>query len=319
MIIKNLKKIIIVLILFIAFYSILLSLTDISQIFNSLTNLKLEFLPLIFVLVTFGWFILFARWQILLKSNKIEIPLRGSFIIYVSGFALQFIPGEAGEFLKVELLKNKFNIPRSRSSPIIVSEMFYNAIGLVALSIAGIWFFEFAIYIFVIFSSLLILFFYLINNKKYFLKILNTINKIKFLKKYTKSFSESIDVLQATTKRKVLFYSICLSTLFWFLECIAIYLLLLSFGIVTVDLMTLLPMYSSSIILGVISFLPLGLGVFEGSLAGFLNLHGVNVTISLSVVILSRIITRWYSILVGLIVLKITHGLTFNSKNNTTI
>jgi uncharacterized protein (TIRG00374 family) len=197
--------------------------------------------------------------------------------------------------------------------------MFYNATGLIALSIAGIWFFEFAIYIFGIFSSLLILFFYLINKKKYFFKIINYLIKIKFFKKYVESFSESVDVLQTTTKKKVLFYSICLSTLFWFVECIAIYLLLLSFGIITVDLLTLLPMYSSSIILGVISFLPLGLGVFEGSLAGFLNLNGVNITISLAVVILSRIITRWYSIIVGLIVLKITHGLTSNSKYGTTV
>jgi len=316
MILKNIKKIIIVFISVIALYSILISLSDLTLIYDALINLKLEFLPLIFILVTFGWFILFTRWHILLKSNNIEIPLKSSFIIYVSGFALQFIPGEVGEFLKVELLKNKFNIPRSRSSPIIISEMFYNAVGLVALSIVGIWFFEFAIYIFGIFATLLILFFYVINKKKYFLKILNVVTKIKFFKKYGESLSESIGVLQQTTKRKILFSSILLSTIFWFVECIAIYLLLLSFGIITIDLMTLLPMYSSSIILGVISFLPLGLGIFEGSLTGFLNMYGIDITIALAVVILARILTRWYSIVVGLIILKITHGLSINSNGN---
>ena len=229
MILKNIKKIIVVFISVIALYSILISLSDLALISDALMNLKLEFLPLIFILVTSGWFILFARWHILLKSNNIEIPLKSSFIIYVSGFALQFIPGEVGEFLKVELLKNKFNIPRSRSSPIIISEMFYNAVGLVALSIVGIWFFEFAIYIFGIFATLLISFFYIINKKKYFLKILNFVIKIKFFKKYGESLSESVEVLQQTTKRKILFGSILLSTIFWFVECIAIYLLLLSF------------------------------------------------------------------------------------------
>jgi uncharacterized protein (TIRG00374 family) len=194
--------------------------------------------------------------------------------------------------------------------------MFYNAVGLVALSIVGIWFFEFAIYIFGIFATLLISFFYIINKKKYFLKILNFVIKIKFFKKYGESLSESVEVLQQTTKRKILFGSILLSTIFWFVECIAIYLLLLSFGIITIDLMTLLPMYSSSIILGVISFLPLGLGIFEGSLTGFLNLYGIDITIALAVVILARILTRWYSIVVGLIILKITHGLSINSNGN---
>jgi len=316
MILKNLKKIIIILISVIGLYSILLSFSDFTLISNTLGNLKLEFLPPIFILVTFGWFILFARWHILLRTNDIQIPIKSSFIIYVSGFALQFIPGEVGEFLKVELLKNKFNISRSRSSPIIVSEMFYNAIGLIALSIAGIWFFEFAIYIFGIFATLLVLFYFLINKKEYFLKVLIMFTRIKFFKKYTESLTESVEVLQQTTKRKVLFPSISLSIIFWFVECIAIYFLLLSFGIINLDLMTLLPMYSSSIILGVISFLPLGLGIFEGSLAGFLNLHGIDIAISLAVVILARILTRWYSIIVGLIILKITHGLSSYSNNN---
>ena len=79
----------------------------------SLINFKIEFLPPILILVTISWFILFARWQILLKNSNIIIPLRSSFAIFISGFSLQFIPGEVGEFLKAQLLKNKFNISDS--------------------------------------------------------------------------------------------------------------------------------------------------------------------------------------------------------------
>ena len=148
----------------IGLYSIFLSFSDLNLISDALLNFKTEFLPLILILVTSSWFILFIRWQILLKNANITIPLRGSFVVYVSGFALQFIPGEVGEFLKVQLLKNKFNIPRSKTSPIIITEMLYNAMGLVALSITSIWFFEFTIYIFIIFGVLLVVLFYLINN-----------------------------------------------------------------------------------------------------------------------------------------------------------
>ena len=305
----SLKKILIVCISVIGLYSIFLSFSDLNLISDALLNFKTEFLPLILILVTSSWFILFIRWQILLKNANITIPLRGSFVVYVSGFALQFIPGEVGEFLKVQLLKNKFNIPRSKTSPIIITEMLYNAMGLVALSITSIWFFEFTIYIFIIFGVLLVVLFYLINNKKYFFKVMNKVLKIKFLKKYAELTFESLETIQHLTKGKVLFYSLILSILFWFVECIAIHLLLLSFGIDTIELLTLVSMYSSSIILGVVSFLPLGLGVFEGSLAGFLSLRGIDITISLTIVILARIITRWYCIFVGLIVLKITHGL----------
>ena len=305
----SLKKILIVCISVIGLYSIFLSFSDLNLISDALLNFKTEFLPLILILVTSSWFILFIRWQILLKNANITIPLRGSFVVYVSGFALQFIPGQVGEFLKVQLLKTKFNIPRSKTSPIIITEMLYDAMGLVALSITSIWFFEFTIYIFIIFGVLLVVLFYLINNKKYFFKVMNKVLKIKFLKKYAEPTFESLETIQHLTKGKVLFYSLILSILFWFVECIAIHLLLLSFGIDTIELLTLVSMYSSSIILGVVSFLPLGLGVFEGSLAGFLSLRGIDITISLTIVILARIITRWYSIFVGLVVLKITHGL----------
>mgnify|MGYP001172962142 FL=1 len=310
----SLKKILIVCISVIGLYSIFLSFSDLNLISDALLNFKTEFLPLILILVTSSWFILFIRWQILLKNANITIPLRGSFVVYVSGFALQFIPGEVGEFLKVQLLKNKFNIPRSKTSPIIITEMLYNAMGLVALSITSIWFFEFTIYIFIIFGVLLVVLFYLINNKKYFFKVMNKVSKIKFLKKYVEPTFESLETIQHLTKGKVLFYSLILSILFWFVECIAIHLLLLSFGIDTIELLTLVSMYSSSIILGVVSFLPFGLGVFEGSLAGFLSLRGIDITFSLTIVILARIITRWYSVFVGLVVLKITHGLSSSSN-----
>ena len=128
--------------------------------------------------------------------------------------------------------------------------------------------------------------------------------------------NESLETIQNLTKGKVLFYSIILTTFFWFVECIAIHLLLLSFGINTIELLAVVPMYTSSIILGVISFLPFGLGVFEASLAGFLSLRGIDISISLTIVIVARIITRWYSVFVGLIVLKITNALSVFSDEN---
>lgn len=314
MISNNLKKIVIVAISVIGVYSVFLSFSDLNLISDVLINFKIEFLPIIIILVTSSWLVLFMRWQILLKNSNITIPLRGSFVVYISGFALQFIPGEVGEFLKVQLLKNKFNISRSKTTPIIITEMLYNAIGLIALSITSIWFFELTIYIFIIFSSLLFVLFYLINNKKYFFKVMNRFLKIKFFKKYAEPTLESFETIQHLTKGKTLFYSTVLSILFWVIECIAIHFLLLSFGINSIEFFTLVSMYSSSIILGVVSFLPFGLGVFEGSLAGFFSLHGIDITISLTIVILARIVTRWYSVFVGLIVLKITHGLSSSSN-----
>ena len=110
MISSNLKKILIIGVAIIGFYSIILSFSDLNLVSDQLINFKIEYLPIILSLVTLGWFILFARWQILLRNSNITIPLKSSFGIYISGFSLTFIPGEVGEFLKSQLLKNRFNM-----------------------------------------------------------------------------------------------------------------------------------------------------------------------------------------------------------------
>ncbi len=69
-------------------------------------------------------------------------------------------------------------------------------------------------------------------------------------------------------------------------------------------------MYSTSILLGFISFIPLGIGVVEGALSAFLNLRGVELTLALPVVIIIRLMTNWFGILLGALALKKYGGLT---------
>ena len=86
MISSNLKKILIIGVAIIGFYSIILSFSDLNLVSDQLINFKVEYLPIILALVTLGWFILFARWQILLRNSDITIPQKSSFGIYISGF-----------------------------------------------------------------------------------------------------------------------------------------------------------------------------------------------------------------------------------------
>ena len=68
--------------------------------------------------------------------------------------------------------------------------------------------------------------------------------------------------------------------------------------------------------LGILSFLPLGLGVVEGSLASFFTMHGIDVSLALTIVVVIRLFTRWYGVSFGFIALKLSGGLTDNQKLN---
>ena len=144
---KIINKIIIIIIAVVGLYATFLVASDISTISDKISNFKIEFLPIIISLVTCSWFVLFARWHLLLVNSKIFIPKKNSFGIWLSGVALSIIPGRVGELIKSQLLKTKFGIPRSKTVPIVILEQLYTLIGLVVVSFFVIWFFELGSYV----------------------------------------------------------------------------------------------------------------------------------------------------------------------------
>ena len=93
------------------------------------------------------------------------------------------------------------------------------------------------------------------------------------------------------------------------------YFVLLSFGVDNMEFLMVIPTYTTSLMLGFLSFLPMGLGVVEGSLASFFSLQGIEVSLSLTIVIIIRIFTRWYGVAVGVLALRLSGGLTFDEES----
>ena len=306
-----LNKIILVIVSVIALYSAFILVSDINTVYDNISNFKIEFLPIIFPLIFFGWFLLFLRWNLLLKNSNIHIPFKDSFLIYYSSFAFSFIPGEVGSLVKSKILKNKFNIPITKTSPIVISEFIYTGIGLVFLSLfLGGLYFEYGLYIGGIFSIFLFIIFFMINSKNVFRIFLRIASKIKFISSYATSFENSFDNIKKSTSGKVAVYSTLLSISHLLIESSAVFLIIYAYGIETVFILDIIPMYCTSILLGFVSFLPLGLGVVEGAFSAFLNLRGIELAVALPLVIIIRLITNWFGILLGAFTLKKYGGLT---------
>ena len=311
---KIINKIIIVIIAVVGLYATFLIASDISTISDKISSFNIEFLPIIISLVTCGWFVLFARWHLLLINSKIFIPKKNSFIIYLSGAALSIIPGRMGELIKSQLLKTKFGIPRSKTVPIIILEQLYTLIGLVLVSFFGIWLFELGAYVIGFFTVVLVFSFILISSKKSFYKLIAMLEKIKFTSKFVEPLSSSYDTIRKSIRGPIVFYATALTVIFWMLEAISVYFVLLSFGIDGIEFLMVIPIYLTSLMLGFLSFLPMGLGVVEGSLTSFFSLQGIEISLSLTLVIIIRLFTRWYSIAVGFVALRLSGGLTFTDE-----
>ena len=310
------NKILIIVIAVIGLYATFLIASDITTVYDKISDFKIEFFPIILLLVTSNWFVLFFRWHLLLRNAKIFIPVKDSFLILASGFALTIIPGKVGELVKSQLLKTKFGIARSKTVPIVILEQFYTVIGIVMLSFFGIWYFELGVYVLGFFTAALVFIFVLLSSRKAFNKIVSLLEKRRFTSKFAEPLSSSYDTIKNGIKGPITLYACGLSMLFWLLEAISVYFILLGFGVEVIGFLTIISTYTTSIMLGILSFLPIGVGVVEGTLTSFFTIHGIDVSLALTIVIVIRLFTRWYAVSFGFIALKLSGGLTTNQEPN---
>ena len=309
------KKFFVFLISSIIIYATFLIVSDLNKLSENIVDFKIEFLPLILSLVSAGWVALYFRWVLLLKNLKYSLPHKENFPIFLSGFALSVTPGKVGELLKSQLLKEKFDLPIKISAPVILIERFYNAIGIIIISIFGILVFDFSGIVILITTCLLILIFFILRSERLFHIFIQKISKISFLSKFSNSFMNSYDVIKESTRPRIFIISSILSAIYWIFESIAVYFILKSFGIDLLSIIDVIPTYATSIILGVASFIPAGLGVSESTLIGLLSLQGLTISTAVSLTIFIRLLTLWYSVFIGFIALKISGAFSINNSN----
>ena len=309
---KFYRNFLLVIVSIIILYIVFLIVSDFSVIREKIFDFNTEYLPIILLLAPLSWIIIFFRWHLLLKNSGITVPKKENFKIYMAGFAMSVTPGKVGELIKSQFLKSKYGIPRKNTIPIILSEYFYNIIGVLAVSILGVYYFEFSLYVIIFTSGLIITALTIISSETFFKKFINLISKRNFLKKYVSSLSDSHIILKKSTRGKIFIISSALTVAFWLTEALIVYFVFLSFNILNFEFFKIVAIYTTSLILGIVSFLPMGVGVVEGSLAGFLSYEGVDISIALTLVILIRIFTRWYGVIVGLVFMKLIGGFSKN-------
>ena len=305
------NSIILILVASIGIYGIFLFASDFNIISEKISNFKIHYLPLILLLVTVSWIPLIIRWHFLLKNCEMQIPFRKSIIVYLSGSALQITPGQIGELIKAQILKNLFNIPRTKSAPIILVEKVYDLIGAIIASIIGIIILELEIYLILFAILVLALIFFFMYYKPAFELFLGKISKTKFFSKYTENISESYEIIKKVTTPKVAIRSIFLSITYWFIVSTAVYYTLLAFGLDILNYLMVLSIFTTSTILGAITFIPGGIGVTEGTIAGLFVLEGIHMSTALVLSVLIRIVTLWYNVGIGFIALKLSNGFSF--------
>ena len=200
---KNYRKIIFIIIATIIVYAIFLLVTDINKIIDKIINFNIFYAPFIVGLVICSWMIVYYRWHLMLKLLGINIPHRSNFQIFLIGTSLGITPGKMGELFKSQILKDKYDIPRTKTIPIVLVEKVYDLIGAILASIIGIIILGMDTYLIIIAISVLIMIFFFMYYRPASELFFKRITKTKFLSKYVENISEFDKTVKKSTNVKV--------------------------------------------------------------------------------------------------------------------
>jgi len=309
------NRLILVLVAVVGVYAIFLFVSDFNIISEKISNFKINYLPLILLLVSASLVPLIIKWHFLLKNCEIDIPLTKSIAVFLSGLAFEITPGQIGVLMKSQILKTSFNISHTKTVPIVMVEKAYDLIGAILASIIGIIILGMDLYLIIIAILVLTIVFFIIYYRPASKLFLKRITKTKFFSKYVENISEFDKIVQKSTSVKVATICILLAVTYWFIISTAVYYTLIAFDVNTLDYLKVLAIYATSALLGAVSLIPGGVGIAEGTIAGLLTLEGIDISIALVLSVVIRVFTLWFVVAVGFISLKFTGALSFKQDS----
>jgi len=297
------KKTLFIIIVAVGLYTIFLIFSDISLLLEKFKDFDSKNLLFIIPLIMASYFIRAFRWNMLLKSLQIKIDTKESLQIFFAGMAFGITPAKIGEVIKSHILKKNHSQPLSKTAPIIFVERYYDLVGIIIISLIGMWFVDLQKILIVTLFILAILFMVLSQQRNLFESILKKMTRIPLLKRYVMSILLSYDSVSLLLKPKIYAKAISYSISAWGVESIAVFFIFEGFK-VDLSFPVVALIFTSSTLLGGISLVPGGIGVTEGGMLGLLLLHNIDYTTSFSLVLLVRLLTLWMSVIIGFIVLK---------------
>lgn len=277
--------------------------TTISQFYL----IKPEYIPLIIVSQLTVLALRTMRNRYLLGSIGISIAFWRHILIYLSALAVVVItPGGTGEVVRSQFIKKESGAPIPTTAPLYFVERFLDIITVLAVMLSFLVFFPLreGFVLSGIIAGISVLFYVLARNRRVFEAFESFFGRFRLVKKYTSGFGEMHHSFSKFLSFRVAGKGWLMSLPIWLMEAVTVYLAFLALG-VDFDFMHASVVYFTSLAAGVLSFIPGGLVVTEGSMIGLLLEEGMAVSTAVALALLVRMSTLWFTAIVGIISARI--------------
>jgi uncharacterized protein (TIRG00374 family) len=240
-----------------------------------------------------------VRWHYLSIQYKRPISWTDSSVITFSSFFYANItPGKIGDLFKAYYMKKKFELNLQSGISMIFYERFFEIVILFIFSLLILLKrFDDSSVILLQFTALIIIFLIVFYYKselilKYSTRVLLKIRK-------SERFNISFSLQKISLIPVIITFVLSLVSLIF--EFGRLWLVILAFGFYLNPMDTAI-FFSISIIFGLISQIPLGIGVMEGSLSVLLMRMGIPADYSIAIVLIDRIISMYLALILGFVV-----------------
>jgi uncharacterized protein (TIRG00374 family) len=286
-------------------YGLFAVYTGVQQIGSSLSRFHAVALLAALSLACFNYLLRFAKWQYYLAQLDIRgVPWLDSLLVFLTGFVLTITPGKVGEVFKSAVLAKTHGIAMERTASIVIADRLTDVIGVVLLIVAGGATFPKGLpwaVAGVVAVSVGLLFILWQTPARTLCDRLEA--RGGKLGGAVPKLRHALDSLRVLARPSVLVVPALLSVCAWGAEGTALYVLLRGFEQqVTLPLAAIV--YASATLAGALVPVPGGLGIVESLLrAGLLEWGHVEQGPATAAMILVRLATLWWAVVVGFLAL----------------
>ncbi len=257
--------------------------------------------------LAFGNYVLrFLKWEYYLKVLDIRgIKKSDSFLTFLSGFVLSVTPGKVGEVFKSLVLWQTYEVPGARTAPIVVAERLTDLIGVIILIAAGSTRFHGGLLWAGAGSAVVSMILIVVASRRLSMWFVDLIAWMPGPgKRLAPKLREAYESLYALTRPTTLILPTLLSVAAWFLECMALWVILYGFGKAT-SVLGASFFYATSTLAGALIPVPGGLGVTETVMRTLMReLGDVDRAGATGAMLLVRFATLWFAVIVGFVALS---------------
>ena len=304
---RLLRRLVVAMILGVFVYAAFALYRGINEIGASLGRFTWSAFALACALAFGNYITRFFKWEFYLARLDIRgVPKLDSLLTFLSGLVLTVTPGKVGEVFKSLVLHQTHDVPVARTAPIVLAERLTDVLGIVILIVAGSASFPGGLVWAGAGSVLVLGILFAISSDRVFQKLIGLFERgPERARKLAPKVREAWSSLRIMTTPGALVVPTLLSIFAWFLEGLAMWVILRGFGESTPILMACF-FYATATLAGALIPVPGGLGVTEGTLEEQLHhFGGVSTATATSAMILVRFATLWFAVLVGFVALAL--------------